>query len=418
MVDIRPFRGYSYNPAKAPDLTSVVAPPYDVVTEQERDELASRSPFNFIHMTLPAHYNDGQSNTGFYDDAAARWNKWKTDGIVEQVSTPAIWCLKETYETQNGKPVTRTGFLAELSLEKDSDRFVLRHERTHTAPRMDRVKLYEATRANLSPLFFIYQDQPDETAEFMNQFEGNDSQKGVLSHRGDVSLEIFRSTDESSIDRFCRSLRDTFVLIADGHHRYEASRIVHSENPDSEIDTSAILAYLVPTSSPGLMVKATHRAIHGLCDYDEHAFLQRLDAHFDFDASESESNGIEVITPTKGLFRITPTGETVRKLRNEMTPSPLADVNVVILEEIILKEILGFSEGDISAKKNLTYFQEKSDGTNAVASGRWNAAFFLSPIPIDDLFTLTRGGAILPQKSTYFYPKVATGLLMRSMEKS
>ena len=415
MVDIRPFKGYSYAPSSVSDLSSVVAPPYDVITDQEREDFASKSPLNFIHITLPANYESGRSDPDFYEQAASQWISFKTNHTVEQSDSPNIWCLKETYDKNDGQPVTRFGFITELSLEGESDRFVLRHEKTHRAPQMDRMKLYEATRANLSPLFFIYQDDPNETKNFLEHFKTSESRRAELDHHGKVSLEFSSMDDEVWIQNFCQSFKDKYVLIADGHHRYEASRIFHKKNIDEAIDSSAVMAYIVPASSPGLIVHATHRAVHGLADFDETKFLKLLKDRFTFDSSQNGSHQIQVLTRAKGKFTITPNEQTLEYLKKQHN-SP--DFSVIILEEIVLREILGLSQSQKSSIGNLKYFQNSDSAFDSVNSGEWDAAFLLDPVPLNDLFSVTKAGGILPQKSTYFYPKVATGLVVRSMERS
>ena len=418
MVDIRPFKGYSYAPSSVSDLSSVVAPPYDVISDQERYGFASKSPFNFIHITLPANYESGRSDPNFYEQAASQWNTFKTNHTVKQSDSPNIWCLKETYEKNDGQPVTRFGFIAELSLEDGSDHFVLRHEKTHKAPKMDRMKLYEATRANLSPLFFIYQDDPSETKHFLEHFKTAESRRAELEHHGKVSLEFSYMDDKVWIENFCQSFNEKYVLIADGHHRYEASRIFYKKNIDESIDNSAVMAYLVPASSPGLIVHATHRAVHGLTDFDETEFIRSLKDRFTIDSPQSGYRQIEVMTRVKGRFTVTANEKTLEHLRKHHNSLDFSEFTVFILEEIILREILGLSESQASSNGNLKYFQNADSAFDAVNSGEWDAAFLLDPVPLNDLFSLTKAGGILPQKSTYFYPKVATGLVVRSMERS
>jgi len=418
MVDIRPFKGFSYIPSNGSDLSSVIAPPYDVITDEERSDLASKSPLNFVHITLPSNYDSGRSDPDFYKEAASRWDSLKRNNTFEQSNSPTIWCLKETYDKNNGQPVTRFGFIAELSLEDESDRFVLRHEKTHKAPQMDRMKLYEATRANLSPLFFIYQDDPNETKNFLEHFKTSESRRAELDHHGKVSLEFSSMDDEVWIQNFCQSFKDKYVLIADGHHRYEASRIFHKKNIDKTIDSSAVMAYIVPASSPGLIIHATHRAVHGLTDFDETEFLKSLKDRFSFDSPQNDSHQIQVLTPAKGRFTITPNEKTLDRLRKQHNSLDFSYLTVIILEEIVLREILGLSQSQISSNGNLKYFQNADSAFDSVNSGEWDAAFLLDPVPLNDLFSVTKAGGILPQKSTYFYPKVATGLVVRSMERS
>ncbi len=194
MIEVRPFREYRYNQKKISDLSDVIAPPYDVINEKERKILGERSKYNFINLTLPKIYEPDKDSSKFYEESSSLWNNWKNNGVIGQSEVPKIFCLKETYETGNDQYTTRFGFFVELSLSKESDSYVLRHEKTHKAPRMDRVKLYQATKANLSPIFFIYQDDVNETDKFLKHFDKSDKIKATLSHRGKVSLELSSNT--------------------------------------------------------------------------------------------------------------------------------------------------------------------------------------------------------------------------------
>ncbi|MBH31739.1 MAG: hypothetical protein CMG71_07110 [Candidatus Marinimicrobia bacterium] len=418
MTQVRPFCGFKYNPERINDLSSVVAPPYDVVTDHERETLAGRSPHNFIRMTLPAHSDPDSKSRTFYGEATQLWSDWRQNRIFCQDSEPGIHLLKESYDSSSGNTLTRFGFLTALSLEQESHRYVLKHEKTHTAPLKDRVRLYQHTRANLSPLFFIYRDDPIETEEFLLHFNGKETQKGVLSHRGNVSLEVASTFESEFMNEFCASFDSKHVLIADGHHRYEASRLLHNENKDSSMDSSAVLAYLVPASSEGLIVHATHRGLSDLYHFDEDEFIDALSSRFQLKESSPNSHQqFEIATETRGRFTVAPNTSSAKSLANRLETEAMAQLPVVILEEVILKEVLGMDDEAISAKTDLHYFQNKQDGIDLVARGEWNAAFFLPPISLEDLFSVTQSGGILPQKSTYFYPKVATGLVVRSMEQ-
>ena len=252
----------------------------------------------------------------------------------------------------------------------------------------------------------------------MEQFKTAESRTAEWDHHGKVYLELSSTENEDWIESFCQSFREKYVLIADGHHRYEASRIFHKKNIDDDLDTSAVMAYLVPASSPGLIVHATHRAVHGLVDFDETEFLKSLKDRFTFDAPQSGSNQIEVVTPAKGRFTVTPNEQTLKRLRKQYKSFDFSDLTVIILEEIVLREILGLSQRQTSSNGNLKYFQNANSAFESVNSGEWNTAFLLDQVPLNDLFSVTKAGGILPQKSTYFYPKVPTGLVVRSMERS
>ena len=417
MIEVRPFREYSYNQRKITNLSDVIAPPYDVIDEKERKNLGERSKYNFIHLTLPEIYNPDKDSSKFYEESSGLWNNWINNGDIVQSNVPKIFCFKETYDIGKDQYTTRYGFFVELGLSKGSDSNVLRHEKTHKAPRMDRVKLYQATKANLSPIFFIYQDDVNETDKFIKHFDNSDKIKATLSHRGKVALELSSTEDPLFIESFCNSFKNKHLLIADGHHRYEASRILNLDNKDKLLDSSAVLAYVVPSSSKGLLLQATHRGLNSFPNFSEQNFYDSLEKKFYLDKFSGKNDSyLQIYTKNKGLISIYPKSRTIDSLKKTLPKDVLTEVPVVLLQEIIFKEILGITEEEISEKKNLKYFQNYDDGIQLVSSGDLNVAFFLNPIELDDLFKVTLAGGVLPQKSTYFYPKVATGLVIRSME--
>lgn len=416
MLKIGPFRGYYYNTNIIKNLSDVIAPPYDVVNKEEREVLANRSKFNFIKMTLPSNYDpSNSSNEKFYSEAKQRWNNWKKNDIIS-LSEPSIWLLKESYVSKNNENLTRSGFIASLDVTNDSDKFVLRHERTHQAPKMDRVNLYKSTLSNLSPLFFIYQDDQEQTKEFINHFNKMNIKSAIFNHRGKVNLELLRSSDIDFIKKFSNSFEGKYALIADGHHRYAASRILDQENTSTNIDTSSLMGYLVPSSTPGLIVEATHRAIFKLNNFDEELFINKINEFFAID-SDLTNSSFSIHTKLKGEIKLTPTQDTIKLVESIVKNEFLSKIPVVILEEIILKKITGMNSQDISHRTNLKYFQDKNLCSKELNNNNWNYAITVPPLSVDEIFKVTKSGAIFPQKSTYFYPKAPTGLVMRSMEK-
>ena len=416
MLKIGPFRGYYYNTNIIKNLSDVIAPPYDVVNKEEREILANRSKFNFIKMTLPSNYDpSNSSNEKFYSEAKQRWNNWKKNNIIS-LSEPSIWLLKESYVSKNNENLTRSGFIASLDVTNDSDKFVLRHERTHQAPKMDRVNLYKSTLSNLSPLFFIYQDDQEQTKEFINNFNKINIKSAIFNHRGKVNLELLRSSDIDFIKKFSNSFEGKYALIADGHHRYAASRILDQENTSPNIDTSSLMGYLVPSSTPGLIVEATHRAIFKLNNFDEELFINKINEFFAID-SDLTNSSFSIHTKLKGEIKLTPTQDTIKLVESIVKNEFLSKIPVVILEEIILKKITGMNSQDISHRTNLKYFQDKNLCSKELNNNNWNYAITVPPLSVDEIFKVTKSGAIFPQKSTYFYPKAPTGLVMRSMEK-
>lgn len=421
MVDIRPFHGFTYNSEKFQDLSPVIAPPFDVISQEERHQYISKSPFNIVNLTLGEVDNLGNPVEEFYTNAMEKWNSWRKNHILERINKPAIWRIDETYLSPSNQRLTRTGFISLIRLDSYSDSGVQRHERTHDKPKLDRLRLIENTHANLSPIFFIYLDQDNEATAFQEEYQPNLESHATLNQMGPIKIDISCTTDTKWIHRFCSHMNQSSVLIADGHHRYEAARSFHrNHNNDSSLDTSYTMGYFVPSSSKGLILFPTHRGIHAISKPDDNRFKKKLTNFFDIRTLHpisSEFPSMKFIYNQDDPVWIQIKPENYRNLQKNLNPSSLASFSVVIVEEIILKKILGLSSSEIAHRKNLSYYHNTNDCLNDVRDGILQMAFLLEPITIEDLFSVSYNGGILPQKSTFFYPKCPTGIVMHSLEK-
>jgi len=336
MARIRPFRALRYD---VPDLAAVVAPPYDVLSQEEREEHLARSPYNVVHLTLP----DSE------EQAARDLADWQAEGVLVREPEPGYWWLAQDYIGPDGVARRREGFIASLHAEPYEAGIVLPHERTHAGPKEARLRLLRATRTQLEPLFFLW----DGTIEVDGLGEPDVATGGDRLWRLDAAFG----------DGLTEELGDARLLIADGHHRYETT-LAFGESP-------WLLAVIVPTGQEGLTIFPTHRvarSVNGAA------------------GRPIEPPGDELPGPV--LYR--------GSGRYELLEGAGLDPEVV----------------EALAPEGVTYTPHRVDAEAAVDRGDAEAAFLLRPTRIEDVWEVAARGGVMPQKSTFFYPKLTSGLLM------
>ena len=345
MARIRPFKALRYD---VPDLAAVVAPPYDVISDEQRAELLARDPHNVVHLTLP---DDEQQ-------AASDLAAWREAGVLVEDAEPSYWWLAQDYTGPDGVERTREGFVATLHLEPYDRRIVLPHERTHAGPKEGRLRLLRATRTELEPIFLLW--------------DGSLSIDGLgdpdlAAVESGVSSRLWRLDPEFG-DALTEELADAQLLIADGHHRYETALAFHEE--DGTEASAWLLVVIVPTDQEGLTIFPTHRV------------AQSVDG----------VSGTPIDRPDDDL----PGLVLYRRGQYELIEEDGLDPEVV----------------DRLAPQGVTYTPSASDAVAAVDRGDAEAAFLLRPTRIDDVWAIAQRGDVMPQKSTFFYPKLTSGLLL------
>jgi uncharacterized protein (DUF1015 family) len=350
---VRPFRALRYDQAVAGPLGSLVAPPYDVIGAEQLEELRERSPYNVVHLTLP----DSEG------EAASSLAEWREGGVLVRDPEPACWWLAQEYVGPDGVARSRQGFVAALRLEPYEDRVVLPHERTHAGPKEGRLRLLRATHAQLEPLFFLW----DGTIEVdgLGEPELEVDESGVVSRLWRLEAEFSAALVEE--------LADAQLLIADGHHRYETALAFHAEDGS---DASAwLLAVIVPTAQEGLTIFPTHRVAQ----------------------SAGTGSGTPIEPPREHL----PGPVLYREGRYELLAGDgLLDPEVV----------------DRLAPSGVTYTPQREEAVAAVDRGEAEAAYLLRPTRIEDVWDVACRGGVMPQKSTFFYPKLTSGLLLLPLD--
>ncbi len=417
MADVQPLRALHYDAAVAGPLAEVVAPPYDVIDAEQRAALLERSPFNIVAVDLP------QSDGDPYAAAGALLEDWLERGAMVRDEQSAIWAHTQDYIGPDGQARTRRGFFCRVRIEPYGPGRVRPHERTHPGPKEDRLRLTRATRANISPIFSLYSDPAQAAWAALEPSTAGESWGEVTDGDGTVH-RIWRVTDSAVIAAVQGATSASELLIADGHHRYETMQ-AYADEVGGEGEHRYMLMCLVALEDPGLTVFPTHRLIRGLDEQRRTALRTALER--DFEISEV---ALEDIAPTPGtgpleLGYIDSWHK--RPLRLRLRDQAIADQALVghsqayreldtgVLETLVLKGALGLSDDDISHFNGLFYARDTAEALAKVASGEFEAAFLMRPTPVGQVRDVAAAGENMPPKSTFFYPKLLTGLLLNPL---
>jgi uncharacterized protein (DUF1015 family) len=417
MAEIQPLRALHYDLSVVGTLGDVVAPPYDVIDAAQRAQLLTRSPFNVVAVDLP----EGEPDP--YAAASALFESWQLQGVVVGDAQPAIWAHTQDYTGPDGVSQTRRGFFCRVRIEEYGPGRVRPHERTHPGPKEDRLRLTRATRANMSPIFSLYSDPTRAAWEALEPLTAQ-APWGEASDADGTVHRLWRVADAQAIAAVQAATRGAELLIADGHHRYETAR-AYAEEVGGEGDHRYVLMCLVALEDPGLTVFPTHRLVRGLDQAHEQALAQALRRDF-----EIEEVPIEELVPAPGEGPLQLgylDARSNRPLRLRLKDQAIADAALAgysaayrsldtgVLEALLLKGALGLSDEDISHLRGLRYARDAREALALVQGGECDAAFLMRPTPVAQVRDVAAAGENMPPKSTYFFPKLLTGLLFNPL---
>lgn len=428
MADIAPMRPLHYDPALYPE---VVSPPYDVIDEAMRERLASKHEYNVVHIDLPKGEGDQK-----YAVARDLFEGWQQSHVLVRGKRPAFWRYAQTFAPPGGgAPITRKGFLSLVRSVPFSDRVVLPHERTLKGPKLDRILLSRATRATLSPQFMLYAD-PERALE---PALDSGSPFADFTTEDGIRQQLWHVTDTDAIRQIVDFMKSRTLLIADGHHRYETS-VAISEEFEAEARAKGIatsdqsehrftFAFLANGDDPSLVVFPTHRLVHSLPSIDWVGFLRRVEPWFDatsFDGriddlrrSLTEAGPLALAAVVKGgkgaLLRLKPDVDLAKHPVLGKRPTVLHETSVAILHDMILEGSLNITPEAQALKTNLKYLQEPAAGFSALERGEGQVFFLMNGTPLSAVRRVAEAGEVMPQKSTFFYPKVITGLCFHTL---
>jgi uncharacterized protein (DUF1015 family) len=423
MAEIAPLKTLRYEPAKVGSLEAVIAPPYDVIDAEQRAALLAQSPSNVVAIDLPVDPDGGD----IYEHAAEVFAGWRADGTLVEEDEPAFWALEQRYDAPDGRELTRTGFFARVRVEDYGPGRIRPHERTHPGPKEDRLRLTRATRANLSPIFSLFPDPEGAAPEKLAAATAGEPFATAKDGDGTVNT-LWRVGDEAGIASLQDLLADKELLIADGHHRYETAR-VYADEIGGEGEHRYVLMFLCALSDPGLTVFPTHRLLTDLKDSPEKQEAIRAAVKRDFDIEEVERAQLEPAGDPDGRVQLgymdsfhkqpwllTLKDQSIADAALAGKPEPYRRLDTAVLEAIVLKGALGMTEDDISHLNGLAYSKNFEDAASSVESGRVDAGFFMRGTPADGVREVAESGESMPPKSTYFYPKIPTGLVFNLLQ--
>lgn len=434
MLRVRPFNGLRFGDAAGP-LSTVLAPPYDVIDETDRAALLEQNRNNIVRVDLAA---DG------YDAAAADWKRWQQDGIVRQDDVPAFYAYEQTYAGPGDEPYVRWGLTALVELADYDEGRVFPHEHTLSGPKADRLHLMEATGAQLSPVFGLHFGATTSIDDLLKQTCTDAPWLDVTDGDG-VRHKVWPVTDADVIARISTALEPARIVIADGHHRYETALAYRNrrraadgpgtstEGPGGRTDAAwnYVMMVLVDIESPGLAVYPTHRLLHDVAGFTveklgdvlAHRFVLKPVGPGD-DVVGDLLRGLDGLGDTPGFAVYVGDGRGwVCRLKDadawvRDTPSRIQawrDLDVSVLHGLAL-EGLGVDAAAQAAGGHLTYVQSAQDAASVVDEGRGQAAFYVRPTPSSTVRDVAVAGQNLPQKSTYYYPKLLTGFVMSGLD--
>jgi uncharacterized protein (DUF1015 family) len=422
MPTVEPLRALYYDPAVAGPLQALAAPPYDVIDPGQRARLQEQSPHNVVAIDLPEDPDGGDR----YAHAATLLEAWRSEGAVKHDDAPAIWALVQDYTGPDGRTLTRNGFFARVRVEDYGPGAIRPHERTHPGPKADRLSLTRATKANLSPIFSLYSDPELIAWNALEPTTQTQAPFGEVTDADGTHNRLWRVTDPDVIATVTEATSQAELLIADGHHRYETAR-VYADEIGGEGAHRYVMMCLVALQDEGLTVFPTHRLVDGLIGTDKPELLANtLRACFDLEEIEigdlvppGEGDGTIQMgymdSYFKRAFRLTLKDQAIADEALQDMPEPYRRLDTAVLEALVLKGPLGLSEDDISHLHGLDYARSFEEARELVESGTFDAGFFLRGIPVTQIQDIAAAGVNMPPKSTYFFPKVPTGLLFNPL---
>ena len=422
-IEIKPLNALVYNQDKV-EIKDVIAPPYDVISEKYRDELYKRSPYNITRLIL-SNAEDP------YKDASETFLKWIDEKVLIKTDKPVIFYLLQKYQL-NGKEITRKGFIARNKIEDFSTGNILPHEFTMSGPKEDRLKLTKACKANFSQIFMVYSD-PEKQIEKAVDLSGTPF-IDVLDDNG-VRNTVWKIADEKTIALIEKVLKDKTLLIADGHHRYETALNYRNFLGENAGEANYVMSYFT-NMDDDLLIYPTHRIITKWIE--PYVLLETVKKYFDVKdytfsgANKAEVkkeflNAIEKLSKDKitmGLYMKNVNKFYLLTLREDVNsildaynvPEELKTLDLTVLHKVILTKELGFTDEEQMSQDGIKYIKVENEAFDMIDLGRAEASFIMAYPKIEDIKRISSAGYRMPQKSTYFYPKLLSGIVINPLQ--
>ncbi len=413
-MQIIPINAIIYNQEKV-NMKDVIAPPYDVINEEYQSDLYNRSEYNIIRLILSRAKDR-------YADAKENFEKWQDEGVLQKTKKPAIFYIIQKYTAENGRHIERRGFIACNEIQDFSLKNILPHEYTMSGPKQDRLNLVTATGAFFSQIFMVYNDEQKLLEKkVFSKYEASTPFIDVNDDNG-VENIVWIIDDEQDINIIQEVMKDKKLLIADGHHRYETSMNYSKLHPDNEY-AKYVMSYFTNASDENLVIYPTHRIIEKYFEPGE--ILNCVKKYYDIEILKSKEEFLNKIEQenknqiTTGLILKNDENYYVLKLKSgvEKTiqqPKELQELDLTVLHELILKKELGYSQEELMAQDGIKYEKQEKTAFNSVKKNA-SACFIMAYPKMSDILKISSAGYRMPQKSTYFYPKLLSGIVINKL---
>ncbi|HEV2576183.1 MAG TPA: DUF1015 domain-containing protein [Acidobacteriaceae bacterium] len=466
MARLFPFRALRYDPTRV-NMADVVTQPYDKIDKQMQERYYNLSPYNLVRVVLGKHQPDDNEQHNVYTRAAETLEQWQDEGVLCKETVPALYGYSQTYTVPGTGGDTgvkadireRRGFIALGQLHDYADHVVYRHEQTFPKHKSDRLALFKATRAYCEQIYMLYSD-PTFTAEkvIFDVPPPNVGNAATVSHVSRVpDLEItdeyhvvhrvWKLTDCNLITRVLDAMKDKWLLIADGHHRYETSvgymheraeqlhcdadaepKLTADGLPQPAFPEQAMMMTFVNMDAPGITILPTHRVVSGLADFSIKDFAEKAKQYFDVQELEGSltpaellaklnaTNGVAfVAAASDGNLLLTPKPEAIAPVLKGLSPRQ-QQLDVTQLHKVVLERIFGLDEDTIRKGEVIRYYREADESVERVKNGKADVAFLIKPVTLEQMKDISLNLEVMPQKSTDFYPKLLSGLAMYTLD--
>lgn len=443
MVEVRPLNAIVYNQEKVL-MKDVIAPPYDVISSEYRDELYSRSDYNIVKLILAKGSKDLSDADNRYDEAKKNFHQWLEESVLIKLDKPCILYILQKYTTEDGRNIVRKGFIARNKIEDFSTKKILPHEFTMGGPKEDRLNLTKKCEANFSQIFMVYSDSEKQIENAVDF-----TQKPFIDVTDDQGVQniVYKIEDEKTLSLIGKVMEDKTLLIADGHHRYETAlnyrnyRLAQlgEKEPFTHSPVhpfSYVMSYFTNLDDENLLVFPTHRIITKWIE--PYVLLEKTKKYFDIkdfefngqNKKEVKAEFLKAIEENNekqismGLymknvnkFYLLTLREDVSSILNEFeVPDVLKKLDLTVLHKVLITKEFGYTQEEQMAQDGIKYIKQESEAFDLIDSGKAEASFIMAYPKIKDIKEISEAGYRMPQKSTYFYPKLLSGIVINPLK--
>ena len=444
MAIIIPFRGILYDRVKAGEFSTITAPPYDIISPEQQEKYYEQSEYNVIRLILGRQFPDDTDTNNRYTRAANTFSKWQEESALKRDEEPALYLYHQEFSVPGGGRQARDGFICLVRLEDKDKGVVIPHEKTLDKPKADRLQLMKACSANFSQIFSLYSDPEDRVVQLLKG-STNGSPLIEVTDEDKTLHQLWRISQVEVIREVCQRLSEQSLFIADGHHRYETA--LNYRNYMTEIypqqtgkePFNYVMMYLTPMEGEGMLILPYHRVIHNIDQFDFDSFEKNLGAYFEvktfpFEAQNkpdvwkqfnSKLKEIGKIRPAFGMYGAGQSSFHLLLLREEIfnsftdtaeSSAVLKQLDVNVIESCIFKDVLKITSKDLQQQENISYVHDSDEGLELVETRGYQLAFFLNDTKSSEIRDVSSRGETMPQKSTFFYPKLLSGLVINKIE--